>query len=124
MTNVQITKQNNSRFDLEDRTLEFSKRIVRLCKELPRNTINHCLVDQIIRSAGSMGANYREANDALGKKDFAHRVRIARKETKETLYWLELIIEANPEFKTRMGDLIKECIELKKIFSTIVEKSK
>ena len=124
MTNIQITKQNNSRFDLEDRTLEFSKRIVRLCKELPRNTINHCLVEQIIRSAGSMGANYREANDALGRKDFTLRVRIARKETKETLYWLELIIEANPEFKTRMENLVKECIELKKILSVIVDKSK
>ncbi len=117
---------NNSKpkFDLEPRTLEFSKRVIRLCKVLPKNTINYRLIDQIIRSAGSMGANYREANDALSKKDFVHRMRITRKETKETLYWLNLIIEANPAIEKRMRDLIQECVELKKIFSSIIDKSK
>ena len=121
-----MTKLSNSpkpKFDLELRTLEFSKRVIRLCKVLPKNTINYRLIDQIIRSAGSMGANYREANDALGKKDFVHRMRIARKETKETLYWLKLIIAANPDFEKRMLNLIQECIELKKIFSSIIDKS-
>jgi len=122
-----MTKLPNNpkhKFDLELRTLEFSKRVIRLCKVLPKNTINYRLIDQIIRSAGSMGANYREANDALGKKDFVHRMRIARKETKETLYWLKLIIEANHGFAKRMLNLIQECEELKKIFSSIIDKSK
>lgn len=57
--------------DLEERTTEFARRIIRLCKELPGDRINNPLVSQIIRSAGSIGANYREANEALGKKDFA-----------------------------------------------------
>lgn len=114
--------QQNNNFDLEDRTLKFSKRIVKLCKVLPKNTINNVYVKQIIRSSGSMGANYREANDSLSKKDFLHRMRIARKETKETLYWLELIEEANPEFSTRMQDLKQECREIKSIFSTIITK--
>jgi len=71
-----------------------------------------------------MGANYREANDALGKKDFFNRMKISRKETKETIHWLELIEEANPEFKSRMQDLKKEAIELRNIFSSIINKSK
>ncbi|MFZ6015756.1 MAG: four helix bundle protein [Patescibacteria group bacterium] len=58
------------KFDLEERTLEFAKRIIRLCKKLPRNTINQQLVKQIVRSSSSIGANYREANDSLGEKDF------------------------------------------------------
>jgi four helix bundle protein len=78
------TQSTNRYRDLEDRTTEFAKRIIRLCKELPKDRINNRLVDQIIRSAGSVGANYREANEALGKKDFAHRLRISRKEAKET----------------------------------------
>lgn len=60
----------NKSFNLEERTLNFAKRIIRMCKALPSNTVNFKLIDQIIRSAGSVGANYREANDALGKKDF------------------------------------------------------
>ncbi len=73
-------------FDLEKRTTEFAKDVIRLCKILPKNIINNRLVDQIIRSAGSIGANYREANDALGNKDFLHRLKISRKEAKETLH--------------------------------------
>jgi len=77
---------NNHKFDLERRTTEFAKRIIRLCKELPRNSMNSRLVGQIVGSAGSIGANYREANDALGKKDFLHRLKISRKEAKETIH--------------------------------------
>lgn len=110
----------NFTFDLEDRTLEFAKRIIRLCKELPNNTVNFKLIDQIIRSAGSIGANYREANDSLGKKDFMMRMKIARKEAKETNFWLELIIEANHDFKEKIQDLLIESIELKKILSAII----
>lgn len=118
-----MTQTKNSTFDLEDRTLEFAKRIIRMCKELPNNTVNFKLVDQIIRSAGSIGANYREANDSLGKKDFLMRMKITRKEAKETNFWLELVIEANPDFKEKIQSLLLESIELKKIFSAIIMKS-
>lgn len=110
-------------FDLEDRTLEFAKSIVRICKSLPNNTVNFKLVDQLIRSAGSIGANYREANDSLSKKDFLMRVKIARKEAKETQFWLELIIEANNDLRGKVEVLLKESIELKKIMSAIINKS-
>ncbi|MDP2971109.1 MAG: four helix bundle protein [Deltaproteobacteria bacterium] len=120
MTESPITKHC---FDLEKRTLEFSKNVIRLCKQLPKNVINNELIGQLIRASGSIGANYREANDALSKKDFKHRIKITRKEAKEAHYWLELLIEANPEFKEKIDILLKEALELKKIFSSIVDKS-
>ena len=114
---------NRHSFDLEERTTEFAKRVIRLCKALPKDPINNRLIGQVVGSAGSIGANYREANDALGKKDFVHRLRIARNETKEVLHWLELIEEANPEFKSRMQEFKKEAIEIRNILSSIIQKS-
>jgi four helix bundle protein len=74
------------KYDLEDRTLEFAKRILKMVRALPKNSINEYYSSQVVRSSGSIGANYREANDALGKKDFIHRIKISRKESKETTY--------------------------------------
>jgi four helix bundle protein len=112
----------NNKYDLEDRTLEFSKQVLGLCRKLPKEVINNPLVNQLIRSSTSVGANYREANDSLGKKDFAHRVRIARKEAKESTYWLELVLEANPRFSEEINTLIKESLELRNILSSIIRK--
>ena len=112
--------KTEKKFDLEERTLLFAKRIIIFCKNLPNNTINFKLIDQLIRSAGSIGANYREANDSLGKKDFIHRLRIARKESKETIFWLELIKEANKNIL--INDLIDECSQLRNILSAIIKK--
>lgn len=118
-----MVKNNQyKKFDLEDRTTNFAKRIIRMCNELFKNEINKVFIKQIIRSAGSIGANYREANDALGDKDFLHKMRIDRKETKETLHWLELIEENNLELKHRMQGLKQECREIKNIFSSIINK--
>lgn len=108
------------KFDLEKRTTEFAKRVVRLCRALPKDSINNRLSGQAVGSAGSVGANYREANDCLGKKDFLHRMRISRKEAKEILHWLELIEEANPNFKPRMKNIKQEARELKSILSTVI----
>lgn len=119
-----IQKQNPKKYDLEDRTLEFGKRIIRLAKALPKNTINFNLTDQAIRSGTSMGANYREANETETRKDLLFRMRICRKEGKETIYWLNLIIEANPEFAERIKPLLEETTELVKIFAAIIEKIK
>lgn len=110
-------------FDLEERTTEFAKRVIRLCKVLTKDPINYRLSGQAVGSAGSVGANYREANDALGKKDFIHRLKIARKEAKEVMHWLELIEEANPELKPRMQNIKQEAKELKNILSAIIDKT-
>jgi len=115
--------QNTNRYrQLENRTTEFAKNIIRLCKEMKEDSINRPLINQIIRSSGSVGANYREANEALGKKDFVHRLRIARKEAKETQHWLELIEEANPELSEKMKGLFRETQELRNILSSIINK--
>lgn len=117
-----IKTQNTKQYDLEDRTLEYGKRIIRMAKTLPKNTINFKLMDQIVRSGTSMGANYREANETETKKDFRFRIRICRKEGKETIYWLHLIVEANPDLKDRIDPLLQETSELVKIFAAILKK--
>lgn len=116
------TQNTNKYRELEGRTTEFAKRIVRLCKALPRGPINNPLISQIIRSSGSVGANYREANEALSKKDCLHRLRIARKEAKETRHWLEIITEADPVFEDKMRNLFSEVDELRNILSAIINK--
>ena len=116
--------QKSHTYDLEDRTLEYGKRIIRMVKSLPKNNINFRPADQIIRSGTSLGANYREANETETKKDFQFRLRICRKEAKETIYWIKLIIEANPELSQRIQSLLSETFELLKIFASILEKCK
>ena len=110
-------------FDLEERTLAFAKNVIRACKELTRNEINRELVSQLVRASGSVGANYREANDSLSRKDFGHRIKITRREAKEAHYWLQLLEEANPEIDGRLKELRQEALELKRIFSSIADKN-
>ena len=125
---VSNNKQNTKNklmtiYNLSERTLNFSKNIIQLCKKLPKNNINNPIVSQIVRSATSIGANYCEANDSLGKKDFIMRLRIARKEAKETSYWLEIILKLDRELKLEIEKSIKECIEIRNILSSIISKS-
>ncbi len=78
---------------------------------------------QLVRSSGSVGANYIEANESLSKKDFVYRIKICRKEAKESTFWLKLINETNDLSNHKEAEkLIQESIELKKIFSAIHEK--
>lgn len=117
-----VNNQAVHKFDLEERTLKFAKEVIDLLKQLPRNSINLEISNQLIRSAGSIGANYREANDALGKKDFYMRIKICRKEAKETKYWLELIQHNNPDFDKEMLTKLDGATEFVKIFSAILNK--
>jgi four helix bundle protein len=119
-----MTYNKDRKYDLEDRTLEFAKSIVRLCKKLPKNVVNFKLIDQLVRASGSVGANYIESGEALGKKDFLYRIRVTRKECKETTYWLELIKEANTDFGKEIDFHIQESRELRNIFTSILNKSK
>ncbi len=119
-----IKTQETKKYDLEDRTLEFGKRIIKLAKALPKNSINGVLVSQIMRSGTSVGANYREANETSTKKDFLFRMSISKKEAKETHYWLDMVIEANPDLEKRIRLLSQETDELIKIFASIILKSK
>ncbi len=122
MTNNQDSKPV---YDLEERTFQFAKSVRFFVKTLPKTLSNIEDGKQLIRSSGSVGANYREANEALSKKDFLMRIKISRKEAKESHYWLRLIHETKSLNNTNEAKkLIQEAIELKKILSAIAEKSK
>ena len=110
-------------FDLEKRTLQLSMQVIALTKLLPRTQENLVLIKQLIRSITSIGANYREANEADSRKDFIHRIRICRRENKESLYWLQLIEYSNSSFKSKIDPLIQETRELNLIFSKVVNTS-
>jgi four helix bundle protein len=116
--------ENSKQYNLEQRTLEFAKAVIRFVKALQMSMANIEVAKQLIRSAGSIGANYIEANESLSKKDFLMRIKICRKESKETTYWLKLVeIKERDEEKER-SLLIAEATELMKIFGSIVEKAK
>lgn len=111
-------------FDLEERTFQFAVSVRDFSKALPLTPANMEYVKQMIRSSASISANYLEANDALGAKDFLMRTRIARKETKETYLWLRLIdISKKPELETQRNSLFQEAKELRLILSSIINNS-
>ena len=116
--------QNAKQYDLEERTLKFAKDVIKFVKSLPRTIANIEITKQLVRSSGSVGANYIEANESLSKKDFVMRVKICRKEAKESRYWLKLI-EVNGDGAEKQRQLlIQEATELMKIFGAILEKTK
>ncbi|MBW2065830.1 MAG: four helix bundle protein [Deltaproteobacteria bacterium] len=122
-----MTKIPNKKvlYDLEERTFQFAKAVRLFVKLLPKTVANVEDGKQLIRASGSVGANYREANESLSKKDFLMRMKIGRKEAKESAYWLRLIHETNSLKNTNeVQKLIQEANELVKIFSSILEKSK
>ncbi len=111
-------------YDLEERTFQFAKQVRLFVRILEKMIANIEDIKQVVRSSGAIGANYIEGNEALSKKDFVFRLKISRKETKETIYWLRLISETNElSNKRAIEKLIQEGSELKKIFSAIIEKS-
>ena len=116
--------QNPKHYDLEERTFKFSQLIIIFVNKLPKALVNLEINRQLIRSATSVGANYIEANESASKKDFIHRIKICRKEAKETCYWLKLLEISSAELKTERDKLLQEATELMKIFGAILEKSK
>lgn len=112
---------NQPGYDLEERTLQFAVNVRSFLKTLPKTIANIEDAKQLVRSSGSVGANYIEANEALGKKDFIMRMKISRKEAKESRYWLRLL-EVETQENERMR-LIQESTELLKIFNAIIVKS-
>ena len=114
--------KNSKQYDLEERTLKFAKEVSRFVKGLPRSIANAEIAKQLVRPSSSIGANYIEANESLSKKDFLMRIKISRKESKESIYWLKLV-ETKDQEKSRES-LIGEATELMKIFGSIAEKTK
>lgn len=114
---------NHKQYDLEDRTLKFAKRVRTFTNNLPRSLNNLQDCPQLVRASGSVGANYIEANESLSKKDFIMRIKISRKEAKESVFWLKLVdTNDKQELELEKKGLINEATELMKIFSSIMRK--
>jgi len=118
-----MSSAQGQKYDLEERSFQFAKRVRRFVKRLPRTICNIEDGKQLVRSSGSLGANYIEGNEALSKKDFRLRLKISRKEAKESLYWLRLLdAGTDADVDQERNDLIREGTELMKIFGAIVRK--
>ena len=108
------------KYDLENRTKDYSKKILKFVKDLNITIVNENLIKQLLRSATSIGANYHEANGAISKSDFKSKIFICKKEAKETLYWLDLLFEVVDNRKIREIEILnKEAKEIMLIFSKI-----
>lgn len=125
----QATKENPSindkvkrKYDLIERTVKYAKDVSDFLGSIRKTDANFHYSKQLIRSSSSVGANYIESNDALGKKDFMMRIKICRKEAKESMFWLRLLETGNEHLENKRGILINESIELTKIFGSIVVK--
>jgi four helix bundle protein len=122
--NLQTTNTvdgQTKKYDLEERTLKFAKEVINFTNKLPRTIANIEIIKQLLRSSGSVGANYIEANEALSKKDFIMHVKICKKEAKESRYWLRLVLTNKAVYIERnRSKLEQESIELEKIFCAII----
>jgi len=116
--------QNPKPYNLGERTFEFAKRVRVLVSKLPKTVSNMEDGKQLVRSSGSVGANYIEASESLSQKDFLLRIKVCRKEAKESRYWLQLINSGgNAGLENEFRYLVGEATELMKIFGSIVTKN-
>ena len=116
--------KENKKYDLEERTFLFASRVRAFTKKLHHTIENIEDIEQLVRSSGSVGANYIEANETLSKKDFLMRIKICRKEAKESGYFLRLVDTGNkPDLEQERKWLVNEATELLKIFGAIISKS-
>jgi four helix bundle protein len=113
---------SGKQFDLEDRTEQFAADVRAFIRKIRPTIYNESDIKQVLRSSGSVGSNYIEANEALGKKDFRMRIKISKKESKESRYWLRLLKCSN-ELQTARQRLIAEATELMLIFGAILRKA-
>lgn len=111
-------------YNLEERTAKFGENIIEFAKKIPKNSITLPIISQLVRSGTSVGANYCEADEAESSKDFKHKLGISKKESRETKYWLRMIIKAVPELEEEAKILWQEAKELSLIFNSIINKIK
>jgi four helix bundle protein len=112
------------KYDLEERTEKFGELIIALCRKIKQDNITASLINQLIRSITSIGANYMEANGASSKKDFINKIFIAKKECQETKNWLRMLSAAIPAMSDELRTLWREAQELTLIFHKIATSSR
>ena len=119
-----MTKNNDRKYDLEERTSKFGEDIIKYCKKIPRSPINDPLITQLVKAGTSVGANYSEADDAESKKDFRHKIGIVKKESRESKHFIRMTMVAVPELQEEGEILKQEAKELNLIFNSIFRKVK
>lgn len=111
--------QFSNSYDLEERTAKLGEDVIGFCRSLEQDVITKPVINQLVRSGTSVGANYMEANAASSKKDFRNKIFVCKKEAQETKHWLRMAAKCLPERKEEIRKLWKECQELTMIFQKI-----
>ncbi|MDD4901094.1 MAG: four helix bundle protein [Patescibacteria group bacterium] len=127
MTNDQLSSNDlnhKQKYDLLERTIKYAEIIIDFSRKMPRDVISLPLINQLVRAGTSIGANYHEADEACSKKDFINKITIAKKEAKESQYWLRVIAHALPQNRNEASRLWQEAHELNLIFAAIIRKVK
>ena len=123
MTNAEAGHtENERRYDLEERTARFGESVIAFAKSVPTTVVTRPLIQQLVRSGTSVGANYCEADEAVSRKDFRNKIGICKKEAKETKHWLRMIAAAEPDTKEGARGVWQEAKELHLIFASIFRK--
>lgn len=125
MSNKAPIKKNN-KYDLDERTAKFGERIIKFAQKIPKNAVTIPIIEQLVKSGTSVGANYCEADDAESRADFKHKIGICKKEARESKYWLRMILTVIVDSKLiqEAKELIQEAKELNLIFNAIVNSLK
>lgn len=121
---LELDKKNSFKQQFKKRCFQFSLSVLRISESLRKQRVNWILIDQLIRSATSIGANVVEGGNSTSRKEFINYFQIALKSSSETLYWLALLKEINPEQVKEIELLIQEGTEIKKMISTIILNTK
>lgn len=109
-------------YDLEERTAKFGENIIEFAKKIPRNPVTLSLITQLVKAGTSVGANYREADNACSKKDFVNKIAICKKESRESKHWLRMVAKAHELLRDEAKKHSSEAHELNLIFAAIVNK--
>jgi four helix bundle protein len=113
-------KEKPRAYDLEQRTSRFGRDVIRFAGHIPKSTVTVPLISQLVRAATSVGANYCEADEAVSRKDFKHKLSICRKEAHEVKHWLRMVVEAAPGLRSEARPLAQEAKELSLIFNASI----
>ena len=119
MSNVESAGGSRRPYDLEERTSQFGEAIIDFAKKIPVNPVTTRLIEQLVGAGTSVGANYCEADDAVSKKDFRHKISISKREARESKFFIRMVVRAVPELRDEAKPLWLEAKELHRIFAKI-----
>lgn len=121
---MRVSDDSQKKYDLEERTARFGEAVIEFAQDIPVTVIKRPLIEQLVKAATSVGANYCEADDAESDSDFIHKIAICCKEAHETKHWLRMIAKAQPDIIPQTRELWKGIRELHLIFITIIRNVK